>query len=56
MPYDQASKLVALNEYLETIGISDIKALPYGSGKPPASGNHPVPTEVGRELPRLLDP
>jgi hypothetical protein len=35
MPYDQASKLLALREYLELLGISEIKDLPYGSGKPP---------------------
>ncbi|KAJ7867534.1 hypothetical protein B0H14DRAFT_3588618 [Mycena olivaceomarginata] len=55
MPYDQASKLVALNEYLETIGISDIKALPYGSGKPPADDPQVFAGSVGLDfgLPQL---
>jgi hypothetical protein len=35
MPYDQAKKLQALAEYLEAIGVSDIKELPHGSGQPP---------------------
>ncbi|KAJ7799566.1 hypothetical protein B0H13DRAFT_2390951 [Mycena leptocephala] len=34
MPYDQAKRLQALMEYLETLGISDVKELSYGSGKP----------------------
>jgi hypothetical protein len=55
MPYDQASKLVALNEYLETIGISDIKVLPYGSGKPPADDPQVFVSSVGLDfgLPQL---
>ncbi|KAF7371420.1 hypothetical protein MSAN_00778800 [Mycena sanguinolenta] len=35
MPYSQAKHLQALEEYLEAVGVSDIKELPYGSGKPP---------------------
>ncbi|KAJ6564342.1 hypothetical protein B0H19DRAFT_1258798 [Mycena capillaripes] len=35
MAHDQAKKLTALAEYLELMGISDIKELPYGSGSPP---------------------
>jgi hypothetical protein len=34
MPYTQAKKLQAFEEYLEAVGMSDVKELPYGSGKP----------------------
>lgn len=37
MPYDQAKRLQALPEYLEAVGVSDVKELPYGSGKPPVA-------------------
>ncbi|KAJ7648829.1 hypothetical protein B0H17DRAFT_1215537 [Mycena rosella] len=36
MPYSQAKKLQAMNEYLESVGVSEIRELPYGAGKPPA--------------------
>ncbi|KAJ7799213.1 hypothetical protein B0H14DRAFT_3491861 [Mycena olivaceomarginata] len=55
MPYDQASKLVALNEYLETIGIPDIKALPYGSGKPPADDPQVFAGSVGLDFETPLE-
>jgi hypothetical protein len=38
MPYAQAKRLQALDEYFEAIGISDVKDLPYGQGKPPVDG------------------
>ncbi|KAJ7359767.1 hypothetical protein DFH08DRAFT_416931 [Mycena albidolilacea] len=38
MPYAQAKRLQALTEYLEAIGASDIKDLPYGAGRPPPDG------------------
>ncbi|KAF7334186.1 Gag-pol polyprotein [Mycena venus] len=38
IPYEQAKRLQALVEYLEAVGVSDFKELPYGSGKPPVEG------------------
>ncbi|KAF7303304.1 CCHC-type domain-containing protein [Mycena kentingensis (nom. inval.)] len=35
MPYAQAKDLTALNDYLETLGISEIEKLGYGSASPP---------------------
>jgi hypothetical protein len=35
MPYSQAKSLQAMNEYLEAIGVTDIKELPQGAGSPP---------------------
>lgn len=35
MPYEQAKQLHALTEYLEAVGISDVKSLPHGASKPP---------------------
>ncbi|KAF7348752.1 Retrovirus-related Pol polyprotein from transposon 17.6 [Mycena venus] len=46
MPYPQAKRLEALNEYFEAIGISDIKELPYGQGRPPWELLNYLPTFI----------
>ncbi|KAJ7690537.1 hypothetical protein B0H17DRAFT_589372 [Mycena rosella] len=38
MPHDQAKRLQELPEYQETLGVSDVKDLPYGTGKPAENG------------------
>jgi hypothetical protein len=35
MPYSQAKNLQAMSEYLEAIGVADVKELPQGAGSPP---------------------
>jgi hypothetical protein len=35
MPYSQPKGLQAMNEYLEAIGVADIRELPQGAGLPP---------------------
>ncbi|KAJ6460621.1 hypothetical protein C8R45DRAFT_941718 [Mycena sanguinolenta] len=35
MPYSQAKRLQAFEEYLEAVGASSVNDLPYGSGRPP---------------------
>ncbi|KAJ7817725.1 hypothetical protein B0H13DRAFT_2379473 [Mycena leptocephala] len=36
MPYAQAARLPCFRDYLDAVGASDIKELPYGAGQPPA--------------------